>query len=179
MSNPPSAVSTTPSIVPSHAIQAHGPRSRGHSPTVHTSLLPAHAGLATAQGSIRSQTQTHTNTDTSDTTAVVLRLRGAHELGPRRVVQWAEGVVDNEGLGRKSSKGTFWRSVPSEDGVGAGEEARAAEPEPRPSPYLTRWEARLTRRVDNSMLHLPCAKGCGRVEFRRRLQFGIGVRSVR
>jgi hypothetical protein len=72
-----------------------------------------------AQGSMGSQTQTQTIADTSETTAV-LRLRGAHEPGTRRGVQWAEGVVDNEGLGRKSSKGMFvpvpWAGI----GIGIG-----------------------------------------------------------
>lgn len=45
---------------------------------------------------------------------LVLRLRGAHDAGTRRTqtvaaaagrgIRWAEDVVDNEGLGRKSSK---------------------------------------------------------------------------
>ncbi|KAM3079322.1 Type 1 phosphatases regulator ypi1 [Clarireedia jacksonii] len=48
----------------------------------------------------------------------VLRLRGANEEGNASVeevgrgrgrrIQWAEDVVDNEGLGRKSSKGLFY-----------------------------------------------------------------------
>lgn len=38
--------------------------------------------------------------------APILRLRGAQRnRGPR--VQWAEGVVDNEGMGKKKSKGAF------------------------------------------------------------------------
>lgn len=38
---------------------------------------------------------------------VILRLRGGHTSNGRSV-QWAEDVVDNEGLGRKSSKGMFF-----------------------------------------------------------------------
>ncbi|KAK6083589.1 protein phosphatase inhibitor [Seiridium cupressi] len=54
-----------------------------------------------------SQTQTTTGTQSAEIppapTQPILRLRGAHtSSGPR--VQWAETVVDNEGLGRKSSK---------------------------------------------------------------------------
>lgn len=64
-----------------------------------------------------SQTMTHTagqeGTGTNTTTAAprILRLRGRHEPGGRSV-QWAEDVVDNEGLGRKSSKGNdrLWRT---------------------------------------------------------------------
>ena len=61
-----------------------------------------------------SQTQTQTSTPTTATgggvpsggeITAVLRLRGAHEPGTRRQIHWAEDVVDNEGLGRKSSKG--------------------------------------------------------------------------
>lgn len=36
----------------------------------------------------------------------ILRLRGAHPPSDHRV-QWAESVIDNEGLGRKRSKGKY------------------------------------------------------------------------
>ncbi|KAK1674443.1 phosphatase inhibitor-domain-containing protein [Colletotrichum godetiae] len=48
-----------------------------------------------------SQTQTETQGRTG--TQAILRLRGAHAPS-RQSVRWAEDVVDNEGLGRKSSK---------------------------------------------------------------------------
>ncbi|KAF4450971.1 hypothetical protein F53441_5962 [Fusarium austroafricanum] len=54
-----------------------------------------------------SQTQTETQAQTPETreqAPQILRLRGAHTSNGRSV-QWAEDVVDNEGLGRKSSKG--------------------------------------------------------------------------
>ena len=62
-----------------------------------------------AQGSMGSQTQTQTNTptDSGGEGRAVLRLRGAHGPRTRRSIHWAEDVVDNEGLGRKSSKGTY------------------------------------------------------------------------
>lgn len=41
---------------------------------------------------------------------VILRLRGGHTSNGRSV-QWAEDVVDNEGLGRKSSKGMCMRKL--------------------------------------------------------------------
>lgn len=55
-----------------------------------------------------SQTQTTQEADIAETqTEPILRLRGEHAPrgrgGPR--VQWAESVVDNEGMGKKSSKG--------------------------------------------------------------------------
>lgn len=55
-----------------------------------------------------SQTTTETGGSIQPETAPaprILRLRGRHAPSDRSV-QWAEDVVDNEGLGRKSSKGT-------------------------------------------------------------------------
>ena len=58
-------------------------------------------------------TATATMTTTATTPILVLRAAadvdedqagGARSSGPR--IQWSEDVVDNEGLGRKSSKGT-------------------------------------------------------------------------
>lgn len=43
----------------------------------------------------------------------VLRLRGAPDRNERRI-QWAEDVVDNEGLGRKKSKGLSPPALPLE-----------------------------------------------------------------
>ena len=60
-----------------------------------------------------SATHTITPVDSSSSRSVspeplVLRLRGAHETTSpsriRRRITWAEDVIDNEGLGRKSSK---------------------------------------------------------------------------
>jgi hypothetical protein len=52
-----------------------------------------------------SATQTETRTPAPAPPAI-LRLRGAYPASDNHV-QWAESVVDNEGLGRKSSKGSF------------------------------------------------------------------------
>jgi hypothetical protein len=65
---------------------------------------------ATGRAPAPSQTITQTNGEegtSSDTVTAaprILRLRGRHEPDGR-TVQWADDVVDNEGLGRKSSKG--------------------------------------------------------------------------
>ncbi|OAA79533.1 Protein phosphatase inhibitor [Akanthomyces lecanii RCEF 1005] len=52
-----------------------------------------------------SQTTTVSTTsqNSSDSAPRILRLRGRHNANGRSV-QWAEDVVDNEGMGRKSSK---------------------------------------------------------------------------
>lgn len=66
------------------------------------------------QAAESSRTQTVTSSDTainpatqhtttSPAAPAILRLRGAH-IPSANHVAWAEGVVDNEGLGRKSSK---------------------------------------------------------------------------
>ena len=72
--------------------------------------------LASPRAAAGSVTQTITPDDTASSRSVspdplVLRLRGAHEASGsnkntsnRRRIQWAEDVVDNEGLGRQSSK---------------------------------------------------------------------------
>lgn len=52
-----------------------------------------------------SQTTTEpSQPETQEQPTRILRLRG-HHTSTGRSVQWAEDVVDNEGLGRKSSKG--------------------------------------------------------------------------
>jgi hypothetical protein len=74
---------------------------------------------------------------------VVLHLRGAtrgeeaEQEGEKRSITWAEDVVDNEGLGRKSSKGLFSLL-------------------PRPL-----WEYEL---MNDSLLHIPCSERDRRVE---------------
>ena len=61
------------------------------------------------QPSSQTQTEVRQIRPRSETPAV-LRLRGAHPPTARSV-QWREDVVDNEGLGRKKSKGTGSRWV--------------------------------------------------------------------
>ncbi|KAG6022882.1 hypothetical protein E4U19_004691, partial [Claviceps sp. Clav32 group G5] len=71
---------------------------------------PSSTTQTQTQTATQSQTQTQTQTQTPQSSSShaaspprTLRLRGEHP--PRgRSVQWSEDVVDNEGLGRKSSK---------------------------------------------------------------------------
>jgi protein phosphatase 1 regulatory subunit 11 len=59
----------------------------------------------------QTQTQTQAPTNVVTNSAPVLRLRGAAREaessanGAGRRIQWAEDVVDNEGMGKKTSKG--------------------------------------------------------------------------
>ena len=57
-----------------------------------------------------SGTQTGTESPAPAAPAI-LRLRGAYPASDHRV-QWAESVVDNEGLGRKRSKGKILNPSP-------------------------------------------------------------------
>jgi protein phosphatase 1 regulatory subunit 11 len=100
-----------------------------------------------------SQTQTQTSqSGPRNETPRVLRLRGHNET--RRSVQWAEDVVDNEGLGRKSSKG----KMPA---------------------FVARVVIVLTC---SSLLHIPQAQGRGGVQRRVvivRLRYRLRAREAR
>ena len=97
-----------------------------------------------------SQTQTQVQepsqqqqTQTQETQpSTILRLRGAHANPAGHRVQWAENVVDNEGLGRKSSKGTSTPPYPS--------------PFRFPIPVIDIVEANPPTN-QNSLLHIPRA----------------------
>ena len=185
MSNPPAtaaaAITGTTFPAPSHLLMrpqpgggGGAPGSRTHSP----SSLATRPGQAMAQGSMGSQTQTQTSTPigTGPNTTAVLRLRGAHEPGTRRQIHWAEDVVDNEGLGRKSSKGMVLFLVENLEELWRPW-TRAPPPPPLPGGEPNSGlRAKLTR--SRSMLHLSRAQGGRRIEFRRRLQFRVGVGGV-
>jgi protein phosphatase 1 regulatory subunit 11 len=59
---------------------------------------PSPAGFSSSATTTRTQTQTQTP---ATRPILVLRAEGAET----RHIQWAEDVIDNEGLGKKSSKG--------------------------------------------------------------------------
>lgn len=87
----------------------------------------------------------------------VLTLTGAHNRsrGPR--VRWDENVVDNEGMGKKSSKGTLL--LPSATVPPSG-------PWEFNSPFFVfplSFLADLVLMCPNSLLHLPCTQGNGRI----------------
>lgn len=106
------------------ATAAPSPRQRplthaGHNPSRPggaTHLAPHQPGPLSRRPASGSATQTITPIDSASSRSpspepLVLRLRGAHDAsgshtarGDRRGITWAEDVIDNEGLGRKSSK---------------------------------------------------------------------------
>jgi hypothetical protein len=94
---------TPPQTTTARQMQPPG-RSQGQSRFQSTSTRTS---IASRQPSAPSQTQTESSI--SPTPQPVLRLRGAtreaESSGAGRRIQWADGVIDNEGLGRKSSKG--------------------------------------------------------------------------
>ncbi|KAL2071273.1 hypothetical protein VTL71DRAFT_12508 [Oculimacula yallundae] len=76
-------------------------------------------------------TATQTQTQTQTPTQAILHLRGApldSERGSsRRRIQWAEDVVDNEGLGRKKSKVCCIYHAPKEFGESSDESSSSSE----------------------------------------------------
>jgi protein phosphatase 1 regulatory subunit 11 len=70
--------------------------------------VAASSSQSQSQRQRQTATQTTTQTLTQAPPQAILRLRGAHNPNNRRSVQWSEDVVDNEGLGRKKSKGMCW-----------------------------------------------------------------------
>jgi hypothetical protein len=83
------------------------------------------------------QTTTQTSPAQQPTTQAprTLRLRGRH-TSTGRSVQWAEDVVDNEGLGRKSSKGTPPSLLPATPSFTDRVQSAASTTGPRPSVNL-------------------------------------------
>lgn len=91
------------------------------------------------RAAVGSATQTITPVDSASSRSVspeplVLRLRGAHESsgsntvrGHRRRITWAEDVVDNEGLGRKSSKVCCIYHKPREFGESSSEDDSSSD----------------------------------------------------
>jgi len=74
-------------------------RNRAAAPATRQRPVPTSQSQTTVEGESSTQAQTQTEPQ------AILRLRGAPPP-TNRSVQWAEDVVDNEGLGRKKSKGT-------------------------------------------------------------------------
>jgi hypothetical protein len=101
-SNPPSKNSTMSSSNSPHQL----------SRSTRTTQTSVAAGSTVSQPS-GSRTLTLTHAPPTNRQPV-LHLRGVEvqreRTGQRPGIRWAEDVVDNEGMGRKKSKGTFWTS---------------------------------------------------------------------
>ena len=114
----------------------------------------------------QTQTQTSIPAEADVEQTAVLRLRGEHEPGTTRTIHWAEDVVDNEGLGRKSSKGTYVRPYVSMYEV-ASSKPGVREPCMQGSARV-KWRGDAS--ADNvyiSVLYLPRTQSGRRIEFRR------------
>ncbi|OAP55363.1 hypothetical protein AYL99_10336 [Fonsecaea erecta] len=132
--------STAPSIQPPAMNSSHNP-SR---PAGARHLAPAlHAASPARRATSGSATQTVTPVDSASSRSaspepLILRLRGAHDAalagsstntsrGRRRQITWAEDVVDNEGLGRKSSKVCCIYHKPREFGESSSEDDSSSD----------------------------------------------------
>lgn len=74
-----------------------------HQGTVIQSVAMSEPSAKQQRAAAPSTTQTQTTQTRTEHAPRILRLRGGHNATGRSV-QWADDVVDNEGLGRKSSK---------------------------------------------------------------------------
>jgi hypothetical protein len=70
-----------------------------------TVLSPNSRTMSSHQTNVASHTHGSLTLTASQAGPVTLRLRAEAEPSERRRIQWAEDVVDNEGMGKKSSKG--------------------------------------------------------------------------
>lgn len=102
------------------------PRTALRQPGTATSAIPASSG-----------SQTITNSDASPIVPT-LRLRGHHQQAERRHIQWAEGVVDNEGMGKKSSKVCCIYHKPKEPGDSESEDSSSSDSDSDSEPDLSR-----------------------------------------
>lgn len=104
-------------------------------PRTRTAVRPAGSQLATPNASHGSQTITQTNAGPS-TPSATLRLRAEPEERPR--VQWAEDVVDNEGMGKKSSKVCCIYHKPHEPGDSDCDSSSSSDEDSDSEPDLSR-----------------------------------------
>jgi hypothetical protein len=72
-------------------------------------LSPHRKTMSSHQSNVASGTHGSLTLTASHAGPTTLRLRAEAEPSERRRIQWAEDVVDNEGMGKKSSKGVFIR----------------------------------------------------------------------
>jgi len=61
--------------------------------------------MSSNQSNVASNTHGSLTLTASQAGPTTLRLRAEAEPSERRRIQWAEDVIDNEGMGKKSSKG--------------------------------------------------------------------------
>ncbi|KAF2665635.1 hypothetical protein BT63DRAFT_482557 [Microthyrium microscopicum] len=80
--------------------------------------------IRTRPGTTATTTQTHTETQPQQTRPIlVLRAEGA----TTRHIQWAEDVVDNEGMGKKSSKVCCIYHKPHAAGESSGDDSDSSD----------------------------------------------------
>jgi len=78
------------------------------SPVVHAAVLSLHRTIMSPnQSNVASGTHGSLTLTASQAGPTTLRLRAEAEPSEGRRIQWAEDVIDNEGMGKKSSKGMF------------------------------------------------------------------------
>lgn len=90
-----------------------------------THLRQPGSNIAASNATHGSQTITQNGSSNPNSPSATLRLRG--EPSERRRIQWAEDVVDNEGMGKKSSKVCCIYHKPHEPGDSESESSSSSE----------------------------------------------------
>lgn len=96
----------------------------------------AGSGTATPTATSGSQTMLQTESSGPSIPSATLRLRAEPE--PRRRIQWAEDVIDNEGMGKKSSKVCCIYHKPHEPGDSDSESDSSSSDDSDLEPDLSR-----------------------------------------
>ncbi|KIW62356.1 hypothetical protein PV04_10537 [Phialophora macrospora] len=110
MSSPAISAPASPIQQPTMAPARNSPRPSGRAHLAPGQTVSRRAATGSATQTITPEEAASSRSVSPE--SLVLRLRGAHDAAAgssththtRRRIQWAEDVVDNEGLGRKSSK---------------------------------------------------------------------------
>ncbi|KAK4496497.1 hypothetical protein PRZ48_012477 [Zasmidium cellare] len=96
------------------------------------------AGSGTATPTATSGSQTILQTDSSGPSIPSATLRLRAEPEPQRRIQWAEDVIDNEGMGKKSSKVCCIYHKPNEPGDSDSESDSSSSDDSDSEPDLSR-----------------------------------------
>ncbi|KIV84066.1 hypothetical protein PV11_06040 [Exophiala sideris] len=131
----PSAANNTASTSPNIMSRTNSPRPGAGVGAGSRQYARHQMATPARRANVGSATQTITPPDSASDRSIspdplVLRLRGAHDAsatpstrpGHRRRITWAEDVIDNEGLGRKSSKVCCIYHKPREFGESSSED---------------------------------------------------------
>ncbi|KAK6006576.1 hypothetical protein QM012_006986 [Aureobasidium pullulans] len=109
--------------------------------------------MSSNQSSMASNTHGSLTLTASQAGPTTLRLRAEAEPSERRRIQWAEDVIDNEGMGKKSSKVCCIYHKPREAGESSDEDSSSSSSDSDSEPDTSRAQPANRRR--NQHHHRP------------------------